>query len=342
MRSSLDGSEVLEALDTNGDGRIDAQDEEFGKLRVWRDVDGDGVSDEGELHSLTELEIIAIELTRAAINGTNNGHGVGFQADFIRDDETTGIAQTIYFQTDRADTADPTPEFTAASGVGKLPQLQRAGELLSLDYVLSNDSSFRTDWATLADTAGTLSTDELRQEFEGLLLRWAGVDSVDPHDRGQYVDGRHLAFVEKFFGDTYREIQRGQEVGTHPRNASRGAAVEANFSNIVTVLELAFLAQLATSAIARSVDPAAAGEAAIASPYLAYTLLDFRTTIPAGQQASPTPGNLGMVVDLILALKPEGFAVQSTICKRLYPASRAWPTLPSTARRRTTPSSWRR
>jgi hypothetical protein len=52
-----DGFEVLETLDTNGDGRIDSLDEEFGKLRVWQDLDGDGVTDVGECTLSRRLEL---------------------------------------------------------------------------------------------------------------------------------------------------------------------------------------------------------------------------------------------------------------------------------------------
>ena len=143
----LDGFEVLETLDTNGDGLIDVNDEEFAKLRVWQDLDSDGVSDEGELITLAEADIAAIELTRTAVNGTNNGHGVGFEAHFIRADASTGTAQTIYFQTDRQDTADPTPEFTAqrvSTNSHSFPA-QDSCKIYSTSYPLTDTSSRRLD-----------------------------------------------------------------------------------------------------------------------------------------------------------------------------------------------------
>jgi hypothetical protein len=58
--ATQDGFEVLEALNTNGDGVIDAQDEDFAELRIWQDADGDGVSDAEELITLQEADIVAI------------------------------------------------------------------------------------------------------------------------------------------------------------------------------------------------------------------------------------------------------------------------------------------
>ena len=304
-----DGFEVLETLDTNGDGRIDMQDEEFAKLRVWQDLDGDGTVDEGELSTLTEAGIAAIELTRQDVNGANNGHPIGFGANFIWADQSTGTAQTIYFQTDQQDTADPTPGYTPAEGVDDLPQLARSGQLLSMAYVLSTDAEFRSDWTALTDGAAGKSPDELRAEFQALLLRWAGVDTVSATGRGSYVDGQHLAFIEKVVGETYRETFRGEVASTYPGRSSTGAMLEGMFQAMVSSLEIAFLGQLASSMLSRSSDPENAAYDVLSNPYFAYALLDLRTDIAPGEE-SATPGNLGMVVDTILKLSPTGFNEQ--------------------------------
>ena len=56
--SYLDGArtdlEGLRHFDTDGDGQLDADDAEWGRFRVWQDLDQDGESDEGELRSLDE------------------------------------------------------------------------------------------------------------------------------------------------------------------------------------------------------------------------------------------------------------------------------------------------
>jgi hypothetical protein len=193
--ATQDGFEVLETLDTNADGKIDAADADFASLRVWQDANEDGISDAGELKTLAELGIASVSVNRTDVTGTNEGHDRGFAATFSKTDGSTGAAETIYFQTDRADTVDPTPGFTPADGVDKLPQLPGSGNIFSIAYTLTNDASFRADWTALADNAAGMSEDEIRSAFSELLLRWAGVDEVDRASRGEFVDARHLALI---------------------------------------------------------------------------------------------------------------------------------------------------
>ena len=58
--SYASGLAALATLDSNGDGVIDSADNGFGNLKVWQDLNHDGISEAGELSSLAALEITAI------------------------------------------------------------------------------------------------------------------------------------------------------------------------------------------------------------------------------------------------------------------------------------------
>jgi hypothetical protein len=70
------GFAALADLDSNGDGEIDAQDETFDQLRLWRDLDQDGVSDEGELQSLADAGIARIGLSNTVTHQNLAGGNV--------------------------------------------------------------------------------------------------------------------------------------------------------------------------------------------------------------------------------------------------------------------------
>jgi Ca2+-binding RTX toxin-like protein len=296
-----DGFAVLETLDTNGDGKIDGSDDDFDQLHVWRDLNQNGVTDNGEMLTLTESGISALSLIRTDVTGTNEGHTIGYEAFFTRTDGTTGTTQTIYFQTDRQDTVstDNTPDFVVADGVLKLPQLPGSGQINSLAWKLTQDTNFRAAWTALTNNTSTKSLTDLRAEFESMMLRWAGVASVEETSRGDWVDARHLAFVEAFFGDQYSEINGSRWETTSPSTEATGLRVEASFDQIIETLLTVFLAQSNVSNIVRGGDL----DDIVTSPYFAFALLQFSSE--EGSQTNSPQQSVELAAQLIVAMAPE-------------------------------------
>ena len=59
---TVDGFSVLSNYDTNLDSVIDGNDTQYGDLLVWQDVNGNGISETGELFTLSDLDIVSIDL----------------------------------------------------------------------------------------------------------------------------------------------------------------------------------------------------------------------------------------------------------------------------------------
>jgi hypothetical protein len=77
----------------NGDGQIDAQDAIFPKLKVWVDLNHNGVSDPGELFSLADLGITSISLKYEPNRWTDvYGNRFRYRTSIIR----YGAAEWIY------------------------------------------------------------------------------------------------------------------------------------------------------------------------------------------------------------------------------------------------------
>lgn len=84
------GYAALAELDTNSDGKVDAQDADFAKLKVWRDLNQDGVSQEGELFTLKELGIQSLDTAYQDVNTRlGNGNTVAQKGSYTLSDGTT-------------------------------------------------------------------------------------------------------------------------------------------------------------------------------------------------------------------------------------------------------------
>ena len=71
------GFAALAEHDDNGDGKIDAQDAVFEQLKVWSDLNQDGVSQAEELFTLEQLGIQSLDLNHQAVNQRQgNGNSV--------------------------------------------------------------------------------------------------------------------------------------------------------------------------------------------------------------------------------------------------------------------------
>ena len=68
------GFAALADLDDNGDGKIDAADKAFSSLRVWRDLNQDGISQEGELLTLEQAKVRSLS---TSFRNTNRSLGDG-------------------------------------------------------------------------------------------------------------------------------------------------------------------------------------------------------------------------------------------------------------------------
>ena len=87
-RTDLEG---LVHFDTNGNGKLDPGDAEWGRFRVWRDLDQDGESDSGELQTLAEAEITSIDLTSDGVESTVAGNRIFGEGSYADADGTGAL-----------------------------------------------------------------------------------------------------------------------------------------------------------------------------------------------------------------------------------------------------------
>ena len=152
---ATDGFDALSDLDSNNDGVFDALDTEFANVRVWQDLNQDGVSDDGELQSLTEAGIVSINLN-ADSNATNlaNGNVQTATSTFTKTNGETGtvgnldlVSNTFYSEfTDTIPLSGEALTLPDAKGAGMVRDLREAmslsSELTALVNAFANEESY--------------------------------------------------------------------------------------------------------------------------------------------------------------------------------------------------------
>ncbi len=128
--------------DLNADGVIDANDAVFADLRVWRDLDGDGVTDAGELSSLTDTGIVSISVaaTTPAEPIDIGGNTIAAEASVTMTDGSTRMAGDAVLDISHIDTRYITGT-TVSTAAAALPQLRGFGNVADLHIAMSEDFS---------------------------------------------------------------------------------------------------------------------------------------------------------------------------------------------------------
>ncbi|MGH1377430.1 MAG: calcium-binding protein, partial [Alphaproteobacteria bacterium] len=215
--NTTDGFTILSNYDSNTDNVIDASDAQFADLLVWVDASANGYSESDELYSLADLGITSININANLVDYYISDNHITHESTFTINGQTQTIVDA-WFAYDNVN-SHYQESYTLDFRTKFLPTLRGFGDVKDLHISMSMDETLLlmvqemaiADVATLFDPVFDLSS-----KFEDILFRWAGVEDVDPDSRGIYVDGQELAFLEKFFGETYLQQSTFENPGHVP------------------------------------------------------------------------------------------------------------------------------
>jgi Ca2+-binding RTX toxin-like protein len=243
--SPSDGFASLRLLDSNADNVIDANDAEFSKLLVWRDLNGNGVSEAGELQSLTAASIASISLASIHLEApeTIAGNSVTDISTFTWAAGGTGIIADVWFSVNQAFSFDARPVEIVPEALF-LPTLRGYGIISSLTAQMSRDATLLE---MVEDFVETSLADVTDAQIRDIMYRWAGVDGIAANARTVYganIDSRKIVFLEHFLDDPYTQT-------TYGSNASpTGVAdLEAAFAAVFDAVKARLLAQAQLSEV---------------------------------------------------------------------------------------------
>lgn len=199
------GFEVLGEFDDNGDGYIDSDDAIYEQLRLWQDLDQDGLSESGELRTLEELAVARLDLSYEGSSYIDeNGHPHYQRGRYI--DAFGGVQQMddVYFQSDLIDTREEllplTPELMA------LPDTAGFGNARSLRQAMARDESGELQGLVEQFVDPETGYQQRKELITHILFRLTGqqrefgVRTGPEYGGSELLDIRVIGTLETFFG----------------------------------------------------------------------------------------------------------------------------------------------
>lgn len=86
QHGAADGFAELANYDSDANGVINSSDSVYNKLRIYRDINQDGISQQNELSSLEEMKIASIDLSFSRINDFINGNRLIYKGNCTLED----------------------------------------------------------------------------------------------------------------------------------------------------------------------------------------------------------------------------------------------------------------
>lgn len=231
-RTARDGFEALRSVDSNGDGVFDANDEAFSQVRLWRDLNQDGISQANELSSLADHGIVSIGLTPTNTTSTNlgNGNTITARGTVTRTDGSTAQSGTVAVTSESAaanlDLANNPfyREFTdtipLTEAARTLPGMRASGVVRDLGEAMSLGTAAAQDLTRLVqDYAAASTRAEQKALLDSLISAWARTaDHPDSFAR--------------------RAVGQWRQIGQTGNAASMAADFEARFGEALDAQEL--------------------------------------------------------------------------------------------------------
>ncbi len=222
----------LATQDSNGDGRIDARDDIWSVLRVWRDFNQDGDSDPGELLTMDEAGIVWLNLEKTSGNGSALADATALSfGNFLINTGALREMAAVLFNANEFFSSSRLPDGVSISEAAlNLPQLHAMGQVADLRLAMTLDPDLLALVQDLRENGAAMSASRFHAAFEEMLWTWTGVNPADFANK----DGFHDAFI-----NTVMKAVPGADAGFNPLQD------EGFYNELVDALALRFAIEVA-------------------------------------------------------------------------------------------------
>ncbi|WP_349306750.1 calcium-binding protein, partial [Chitinivorax sp. B] len=255
------GFAALADLDSNHDGRFNHLDDRYGQVKLWRDLNTDGISQGNELTSLADAGIATINLNakqdRVDLRNGNVSTSVG---SFVKTDGTSGQAYNLELQdnpfyrhfNDRLDLSERAVGLPNIRGAGGVRDLREAATQSSTLADKVQAYSQLTDrraqraalaalldaWAATAEPTGNVISGIYKEKPDGTAELVYGEGRLHLAT-GLYADG-WVRTLEKFNGRPFLFARSPEDAAPPPPvSAGSGGSGGGGIASNAIVLALA-------------------------------------------------------------------------------------------------------
>ncbi len=162
----VDGFTILSAFDSNDDRVINDSDSIFNSLRIWKDLNGNGITNSGEMFNLSDFGVSEISLSSQLLDQWDQGNWVSHVSSFSTGGPEAGKIYDIWFENDQMKSVYLNQDnATVSENILALPNLAGYGSAASLRVSMAEDAGLAAMIHDLAAGSAEMTIAELRAGF---------------------------------------------------------------------------------------------------------------------------------------------------------------------------------
>jgi len=101
-QKATDGFQALRAFDSNNDGVINSSDKIYAELKVWKDLNSNGITDDGELNSIEALGVESINLAATTVSKVDNNNAINLTSTAVSKAGVSSEVSDVWFASTEA------------------------------------------------------------------------------------------------------------------------------------------------------------------------------------------------------------------------------------------------
>ena len=206
------GFEALKEYDANADGMISGG--ELQSLSVWRDINKNGATDDGELQSASRAGVQSISTIYSnsrVVDANGNEHRQ--MGSYVSTSGVTRTAVDVWFATNALDSESKPLSQSIPADVLSLPNLEGYGNTRSLHEGMATNVRLKRLVESFVGEKDEVSRAVLMRD---ILWEWTGVAERESGSRGRYLsEARWLYMVEAMFANSYEQDGWGANPGPY-------------------------------------------------------------------------------------------------------------------------------